>query len=112
MTVESDHALIQNVAKAGVELLTDDDILDLYAHDIYRRGAELLAVFRPKTASNWPRLWPRQQRKISQKRMVMPTSLLERCSNGTGQKGMSLASLAAHSFRLPCKQSSLSDLRI
>tara|TARA_R110002049_G_scaffold190051_4_gene358710 strand:- start:172 stop:510 length:339 start_codon:yes stop_codon:yes gene_type:complete len=112
MTVESDHALIQNVAKAGVELLTDDDILNLYAHDIYRRGAELLAVFRPKTASNCPRLRPQQHRKISQKRMAMPASLLEACSNGTGQKGISLAYLAARSFRLPSKQFSLSDLRI
>ncbi|MEW4467794.1 FAD-binding oxidoreductase [Parasphingorhabdus sp. JC815] len=36
------------IAEAGVEVLTDSDTLNFYAHDVYERGADLLAVVRPK----------------------------------------------------------------
>lgn len=51
MTIESDLTLIRNVAETGVELLTDGDTLNFYAHDIYQRGEDLLAVFRPKNCT-------------------------------------------------------------
>ncbi|MEO9599465.1 FAD-binding oxidoreductase [Parasphingorhabdus sp.] len=37
-----------HIAETGVTVLTDADLLDFYAHDIYQRGADLLAVVRPK----------------------------------------------------------------
>ena len=36
------------IAESGVEILTDDTTLNFYAHDVYERGADLLAVVRPK----------------------------------------------------------------
>ncbi len=36
------------IAESGAEILTDDATLNFYAHDIYERGADLLAVVRPK----------------------------------------------------------------
>ena len=39
---------IDQIAKTGVTILTDSTSLDFYAHDIYERGADLLAVVRPK----------------------------------------------------------------
>jgi len=35
------------IAKTGAIVLTDAETLDFYAHDIYERGADLLAVVRP-----------------------------------------------------------------
>jgi FAD/FMN-containing dehydrogenase len=51
MTIKCDLTLIRNVAETGVELLTDGDTLNFYAHDIYQRGEDLLAVCRPKNCS-------------------------------------------------------------
>ncbi|MEP2990517.1 MAG: FAD-binding oxidoreductase [Parasphingorhabdus sp.] len=36
------------IAETGVETLTDETNLNFYAHDVYERGADLLAVVRPK----------------------------------------------------------------
>ena len=36
------------IAKTGATVLTESAILDFYAHDIYQRGADLLAVVRPQ----------------------------------------------------------------
>ena len=36
------------IAQSGAEVLTDADTLNFYAHDVYSRGADLLAVVRPK----------------------------------------------------------------
>lgn len=39
---------VDHIAKTGVIIMTDDDTRDFYAHDVYERGADLLAVVRPK----------------------------------------------------------------
>lgn len=39
---------VDQIAKTGVTVLTESGILDFYAHDIYQRGADLLAVVRPQ----------------------------------------------------------------
>jgi nucleoid-associated protein YgaU len=39
---------IDQIADTGVTILTDSASLDFYAHDIYERGADLLAVVRPR----------------------------------------------------------------
>lgn len=36
------------IAETGVEILTDEATRDFYAHDVYDRGADLLAVVRPR----------------------------------------------------------------
>jgi len=36
------------IAETGAEVLTDAENLNFYAHDVYSRGADLLAVVRPK----------------------------------------------------------------
>jgi FAD/FMN-containing dehydrogenase len=41
------NSLISALAASGAEVLTDDASLNLYAHDIYERGADLAAVVRP-----------------------------------------------------------------
>lgn len=51
MAVRSNFTASDYVAETGVELLTDNETLNFYAHDIYERGADLLAVVRPKDRS-------------------------------------------------------------
>ena len=40
--------IAENMAESGADILTDTETLDFYAHDIYERGADLLAVVRPR----------------------------------------------------------------
>lgn len=48
MATKSNFSVIDHIADTGVTILTDPDTLDFYAHDIYQRGADLLAVVRPE----------------------------------------------------------------
>jgi len=48
MASKSNLTATGHIAATGVTILTDPVTLDFYAHDIYQRGADLLAVVRPK----------------------------------------------------------------
>ncbi|MGI9362178.1 MAG: FAD-binding oxidoreductase [Parasphingorhabdus sp.] len=48
MATQANPGAAELIAQTGVEVLTDDETLNFYAHDVYERGADLLAVVRPK----------------------------------------------------------------
>jgi FAD/FMN-containing dehydrogenase len=48
MATNPNLTAIDHIARTGVTVMTESDILDFYAHDIYQRGADLLAVVRPR----------------------------------------------------------------
>lgn len=48
MATKANMSATDHIAKTGVTVLTESAILDFYAHDIYERGADLLAVVRPQ----------------------------------------------------------------
>lgn len=48
MATKANPTAAQYIADTGAEVLTDGDSLNFYAHDVYQRGADLLAVVRPK----------------------------------------------------------------
>lgn len=47
MAKKPNLSAIDQIAKTGVVVLTDAATLDFYAHDVFERGADLLAVVRP-----------------------------------------------------------------
>ncbi|MFK7841842.1 MAG: FAD-binding oxidoreductase [Sphingorhabdus sp.] len=48
MATQLNSTAADHIAQTGVTVLTDPDTLDFYAHDVYQRGADLLAVVRPE----------------------------------------------------------------
>ncbi len=48
MATKANPTAAQYISDTGAEVLTDGDSLNFYAHDVYQRGADLLAVVRPK----------------------------------------------------------------
>ena len=48
MATKANPNVTDIIAATGIELLTDDDTLNFFAHDVFERGAALLAVVRPK----------------------------------------------------------------
>lgn len=48
MATKPNPSAVELIAGTGVEVLTDSETLNFYAHDVYERGADLLAVVRPK----------------------------------------------------------------
>ncbi|MEP2494448.1 MAG: FAD-binding protein, partial [Parasphingorhabdus sp.] len=48
MATQPNSTAADHIAQTGVTVLTDPDTLDFYAHDVYQRGADLLAVVRPE----------------------------------------------------------------
>lgn len=48
MATKANPTAIEYIANTGAEVLTDAETLNFYAHDVYQRGADLLAVVRPK----------------------------------------------------------------
>lgn len=51
MTSGPNFTVSDYIGETGVELFTDNETLNFYAHDVYARGADLLAVVRPKDCS-------------------------------------------------------------
>jgi len=48
MATIANKTATEHIADTGVEVRTDADMLNFYAHDVYEHGADLLAVVRPE----------------------------------------------------------------
>lgn len=48
MATKANPSAVEYIANSGAEVLTDAENLNFYAHDVYHRGADLLAVVRPR----------------------------------------------------------------